>query len=219
MTEPSHVGASDNHDTETDAATTDCDGEKGCNEVHLTIDGDNAGGPDETAGQPAARRRANITRRSPTRQQLAALALAAVLGAAGYEGWLLYQQQEVDTAAEHALAAARIVTLALTTVDPTTIDQNFANVENGTTGDFKQKYTAAGAQLRRALIANKAAAQGTVIDAAVKSATKDTVEVILFVDQSVHNSASPEPQLDRSRVTMTMQDVDGHWLAGKVELS
>ena len=50
------------------------------------------------------------------------------------------------------------------------------------------------------------------------SATDDRVEVVLFVDQSVSNAAAPAPQLDRSRVKMTMDKVDGRWLASKVEL-
>lgn len=158
-------------------------------------------------------------RGSTTRRRLAALALATALGAAGYEGWLLFQQHQVNAAAAAALDAAKAFTLNLTTVDPNRIDQSFTAVNNGATGDFKQLYTAAGGQLRRALVENKAAAQGTVIDAAVKTATKDTVQVILFVDQSVRNATTPTPQLDRSRVTVTMQDANGRWLASKVDLS
>lgn len=168
-----------------------------------------------TDAEPARAR----ARGSSSRRRLAALAVATALGTAGYEGWLLFQQHQVDAAAAAALDAARAFTLNLTTVDPNRIDQVFADVTNGATGDFKQMYTAAGGQLRRALIENKAAAQGTVIDAAVKTATKDTVQVILFVDQSVRNTATPTPQLDRSRVTVTMQDVNGRWLASKVDLS
>lgn len=158
-------------------------------------------------------------RDSSARRRLAALVLAITLGATGYEGWLLFQQRQVDAAATAALSAARAFTLTLTTIDPNRIDQNFTDVINGATGDFKQMYAAAGTQLRRTLVENKATATGTVIDAAVKSATKEKVEVILFVDQSVRNSASPAPQLDRSRVTVTMQHVDGRWLASKVDLS
>ncbi|MGP3708901.1 hypothetical protein [Gordonia paraffinivorans] len=41
---------------------------------------------------------------------------------------------------------------------------------------------------------------------------------MLFVDQSITNTASPEPRVDRSRVVMTMEKVDGRWLASKVDL-
>ena len=42
--------------------------------------------------------------------------------------------------------------------------------------------------------------------------------MVLFVDQWITNVASPQPRLDRSRVAMTMELVDGRWLASKVEL-
>jgi Mce-associated membrane protein len=79
-------------------------------------------------------------------------------------------------------------------------------------------YVKSSAQLRRALVENKASAHGVVVESAVRSATTDTVEVMLFVDQSVSNVSAPEPRLDRSRVEITMQKVDGRWLASKVQL-
>lgn len=144
--------------------------------------------------------------------------LAAVLAGAGYEGWLLFEHHQVKVAAAQALDAATKYTLALTSIDTQAIDKNFTDVLDGATGEFKNMYTQSSAQLRQTLLDNKAAAHGTVIEAAVKSAGKNRVEVVLFVDQSVSNAAAPEPQLDRSRVTMTMEKVDGRWLASKVDL-
>jgi Mce-associated membrane protein len=164
-----------------------------------------------------ARRRSAKTGRA--RRWIGLLLLSATLIAAGCEGWLLLQKHRTAVAATQALDAAQAFMRGLTTIDENRIDQNFTDVTNGATGEFKNMYTAASAELRRALIENHAAAQGTVIDAAVQSATVDKVEVILFVDQSVRNSAFPAPQLDRSRVTITMQHVDGRWLASKVDLS
>jgi Mce-associated membrane protein len=45
------------------------------------------------------------------------------------------------------------------------------------------------------------------------------VVVLLLVDQAVTNVAFPDPQIDRSRIRMTMEKVDGRWLASKVELA
>ena len=149
---------------------------------------------------------------------IAAAVLALVLTGAGYEGWLLFEQHQKDVAAAQALEAAKKYILTLTSVDTNAIDKNFTDVLDGSTGEFKDMYTKSSAQLRQTLIDNKAAAHGSVIDAAVQSATKDRVEVVLFVDQSVSNGAAPAPQLDRSRVRMTMDKVDGRWLASKVDL-
>lgn len=157
-------------------------------------------------------RRSNVTRWA------AAGVLAAVLAGAGYEGWLVFQHHQKDVAAAQALDAAKKYIITLTSVDTNAIDKNFTDVLDGSTGEFKDMYTKSSAQLRQTLIDNKAAAHGSVIDAAVQSATEDKVDVVLFVDQSVSNGAAPAPQLDRSRVKMTMEKVDGRWLASKVEL-
>jgi Mce-associated membrane protein len=165
---------------------------------------------DETQDQPDRRRR-------PSRW-LAAGVLVAALAAVGWESWSLFQQHLKDAAAAQAIAAATKYALTLTSFDANAIDKNVTDVLDGATGEFKDMYTQSSAQLRQVLMDNKAAAHGSVIEAAVKSASENTVEVVLFVDQSVSNAVAPQPQLDRSRVRMTMQKVDGRWLASKVEL-
>ncbi|MEB3051128.1 Mce protein [Mycolicibacter sp. MYC123] len=157
------------------------------------------------------------SRRLP-RRWIAAAVLALGLIGAGYEGWLLYDHHQRTVAAAQALDAAERYTLRLTGVDPASIDKNFAEVIDGATGEFKDMYSASAEQLRQLLIENKATAHGTVIDSAVKSATKNKVEVLLFVDQSVSNKASPQAKIDRSRIVMTMEKVNGRWLAAKVDM-
>jgi len=149
---------------------------------------------------------------------VAAVAVGVLVAVAAWEGWLLYQQHEKDVAAEQALDAATKYAVVLTSIDTNALDQNFDEVLNGSTGEFKDMYSKSSTQLRQLLVDNKAAAHGVVIDAAVKSVTTDKVEVLLFVDQSVSNLAAPDPRIDRSRIKMTMEKVDGRWLAGKVEL-
>lgn len=188
---------------ETDAADEAVDTEEGESEDAAE---------DDVPDMPAPRRGRSVLR------WVAAAVLVAVLAGAGYEGWVLYQHHQEDVAADQALEAAKSFTLALTTVDPNAIDQNFTDVLDGATGEFKDMYTQASEQLRQALIENKAAAHGTVIESAVKSATKNKVEVVLFVDQSVSNAAVEGPQLDRSRIVITMEKVDGRWLASKLEM-
>lgn len=186
--------------------------------------------PDETETSVAAAAdvesgelaREEVVERPPAgrsvRRWIPAGALAVILAVAGYEGWLLYAHHQQEVAAAAALDAAERYTLALTSVDPNAIDKSFTEVLDGATGDFKHMYAQSSEHLRQLLIENKAAAHGTVIEAAVKSATKNKVEVMLFVDQSVSNKAAPGPQLDRSRIMMTMEKVDGRWLASKVDM-
>ncbi|MFD4459711.1 hypothetical protein [Nocardia sp. NPDC058480] len=148
---------------------------------------------------------------------LALVAVVAVVTAA-ILGWKLKQENDTDAAAAAGLEAARAYAVTLTSVDSGNLDRDFTAVLDGSTGEFKDTYTRSSGQLRQLLLENKATGKGTVLDAAVKSATATKVEAILFVDQTVTNTASPDPRVDRSRVMMTMELVDGRWLASRVSL-
>lgn len=181
--------------------------------------GDETVEPESTEDAAAATPR---DRRRLVRRVLAAAAGVVCLGAlvaAGVLGWALKQRVDIAHAGQEALATARTYTVALSSVDSTNIDQNFAQVIDGATGKFKDMYTQSSVQLRQLLIDNKASSKGTVVDSAIKSATKDEVDVLLFVDQSVSNTVNPGPRIDRMRIDMTMEKVNGRWLASKVDLS
>ncbi|HEY9305639.1 MAG TPA: Mce protein [Mycobacterium sp.] len=150
---------------------------------------------------------------------LAAAALVAVLVCAGYEGWLLLQRHENDVAAKQALDTAEQYAVTLTSVDSDNLDKHVAAVLDGSTGEFNDSYAkTAGGQHSRHVANNKVKTHGKVVESAVKSATTSKVQVLLMVDQSVSSLATPEPQIDRSRIKMTMQKIDGRWLVSKVEL-
>lgn len=155
--------------------------------------------------------------RRAVRAAAAGICIAAVV-ALGYLGWQYQQQRAIASASSAALAAARSYAEALTSIDSTSVDDNFATVIDGATGQFKDMYTQSATQLRQVLIDNKAMSKGVVLDAAVKSASKNSVEILLFVDQAITNVASPSARIDRSRVDVTMERVDGRWLASHVEL-
>lgn len=165
-------------------------------------------------GQPTGRRGG---RRLPV--VLLSVALVAALGMSGYLGWRVYQLTSTATAGQAALETARNYALTLTTLDAKEIDKHYNDALDGATGIFKDEYSQGSAELRQLLIDNKAAGKGTIIDAAVKSATKDRVEVLLFVDQSITNATLQSPRIDRNRVQMTMELVDGRWLASKVDIT
>ena len=162
------------------------------------------------AGRPPWRRRAAIG--------AVALLIFAGFATSGVLGWQLWQQRQVADAAAAARNAAVDYAQVLTSIDSANVDENFNQVLAGATGEFKDMYSQSSAELRQLLIDNKATAHGIVTESAVESAAKNEVVVLLFVDQSVSNTAVPDPRIDRSRIKMTMQDVDGRWLASKVEL-
>jgi Mce-associated membrane protein len=149
---------------------------------------------------------------------VAGVVVVAVLALSGFLAWQLKQNNDTAAARRAALAAAQRYAVVLTSIDTNNVDQNFTQVLDGSTGEFKDVYSQSASQLRQVLIDNKAMSKGIVVDSAIKSATKTKVDVLLFVDQSVSNTANPEPRIDRSRVTITMELVDNHWLASKVDL-
>jgi Mce-associated membrane protein len=148
----------------------------------------------------------------------AVVVFVAAVGLSAFLGWQHKQHNDVTNAGNAALDTAKSYAIALTSIDANGIDDNFAQVLNGATGQFKDMYSQSATQLRQVLVDNKATSKGTVVDAAVKSASKDRVEVLLFIDQAITNVANPDPRLDRSRIDMTMELVDGRWLASNVEL-
>lgn len=146
------------------------------------------------------------------------MALAASAGAAAFFGWQLKRQNDQAESGRAAIAVANEYAVVLTSIDSAKVDENYAKVLDGATGEFRDMYSQSAAQLRQLLIDNKAVSHGTVVDSAIKSATTNKVEVLLFVDQSIINAVNPEPRIDRSRVTMTLENIDGRWLASKVDI-
>lgn len=146
------------------------------------------------------------------------LAVATLVATVGCGGWLAVQHYQTHLAGEQALAAAQAFVLRLSTIDADGIDRNFADISDGSTGELRTMHTRAGVKLRQQLVDNKATARGYIAEAVVKSAAKDRAVVVLLVNQAVRNVDNPEPVIDRSRIRMTMDKVDGRWLASKVEL-
>jgi Mce-associated membrane protein len=145
-------------------------------------------------------------------------ASVAALAGAGFFGWKFWQQHQLDQAREAAQRSAVSYAQVLTSVDSNNVDDNFKQVLDGATGEFKDMYSKSSVELRQLLIENKATAHGVVVDSAVQEASKDRAVVLLFVDQSVANTKLPDPRIDRSRMKMTLEKVDGSWRASKVEL-
>lgn len=149
-------------------------------------------------------------------------ALAGVAGglltATGILGWQVWQQHQIASASKEAQRAAVSYAQVITSIDSNKVDENFKDVLDGATGEFKDMYSQSSVELRQLLIENKATAHGVVVDSAVQEASKNKAIVLLFVDQSVSNAKLPDPRIDRSRMKMTMEKVDGRWRASKIEL-
>jgi Mce-associated membrane protein len=156
--------------------------------------------------------------RQYVRRSIMPLLLIASLAVSGFLGWQQWQEHQVKVAGQQAQQAAIAYAQVLTSIDSNKVDENFRQVLDGATGEFKDMYTQSSVQLRQLLIDNKASAHGVVIDSAIQSESTNKVVVLVFIDQTVANSASPDPRIDRSRIKMTMEKIDGRWRASKVQL-
>jgi Mce-associated membrane protein len=188
----------------------------------LDDDAEDAGDTDdEDAGEAGEGASLPTRRRRWLRRSLAAavgISFVAVMGLSGFLAWQLKQHNDTAAAGRAALATAQRYAVALTSIDTNNVDQNFTQVIDGATGEFKDMYSQSASQLRQVLIDNKAISKGIVVDSAIKSATKTKVETLLFVDQSISNAVNPQLRIDRSRVAITMELIDNRWLASKVDL-
>lgn len=152
------------------------------------------------------------------RRSVLPVLLVASLAVSGFLGWRLWQEHQVKLAGDQAQQAAIAYAQVLTSIDSNKVDENFRQVLDGATGEFKDMYTQSSVKLRQLLIDNKATAHGVVVDSAIQSESANKVVVLVFIDQTVTNTAAPDPRIDRSRIKMTMEKVDGRWRASKVQL-
>lgn len=182
---------------------------------------------DQDEGGLLRRKRPDAERRKRPRKQdlrqylrrsILPLLLVASLAVSGFLGWRQWQDHRVKLAGEQAQQAAISYAQVLTSIDSNKVDENFRQVLDGATGEFKDMYTQSSVKLRQLLIDNKATAHGVVVDSAIQSESMNKVVVLVFIDQTVTNTAAPDPRIDRSRIKMTMEKVDGRWRASKVQL-
>lgn len=123
-----------------------------------------------------------------------------------------------EDAGRAASAAAKDYAVALTSIDYTHLDADTATVLDGATGEFEDMYRQSAAQLKPVLLQAKSVSKGRVVAASVQSESENRAVIMLFVDAEITNVTNPQPRLDRNRLLMTMDRVNGRWLASKVEL-
>lgn len=138
-------------------------------------------------------------------------------------GGLLLQRRDAratETARTAAVSAARAAAGDILGYDYRSLEQSIRRARAATTGAFRGQYDTTAATLLPQAKQLKAIVQATVGSAAVMSATRDRVVVLLFVDQAtvkqVQGEKTPTTRIDQSRVRVTMTRVDGRWLVSEL---
>jgi Mce-associated membrane protein len=116
-----------------------------------------------------------------------------------------------------ALAAARSESVALTSISYRTATADIDRLLAGATGALRTQYEQEKSGLPATLAANHSSSAGQVLAAGLQSQSGDTAKVVLAVDATITGTdLGPQGTLTHYRVLMTMQRVDGRWLASQV---
>jgi Mce-associated membrane protein len=174
--------------------------------------------PDDVeAGPTPPAAPAQPTRRWRLAAWTLAVALVGVLVAAGVFARQSFDQAQLETARQQALAAARQATVDFVSISATTIDRDLQRIADHATGQFKDEFTQDMSQVRTAVVDNKVDSHGTVVRAAVVSASRTSAVVLVAVDATVKNASAPDGRLSHYRIRVSLAVQSGRWLVSKLD--
>jgi Mce-associated membrane protein len=164
-------------------------------------------------------RKQKVTPRGRWAVRLLAVALAGALAAAGVLGRQWYDQRELDTARQQALAAARQMTVDFVSISAASIDQDLKRIADGATGEFRDELTRDMPQVRAAVLENKVQSKGTVLRAALVSADAHSAVALVALDATVQNTNAPNGRLSHYRIQVSLaRDAgSGRWLVSQLQ--
>jgi Mce-associated membrane protein len=133
--------------------------------------------------------------------------------------WQLADQRDLAGARDSAAAAARVYAVNVASYDYGHLAHDFAVVEQESTPAFRRTFVQSSASLAKVLSQYKATAKGSVVASGVTSATTSQAVVVLFVNQTVTNTAQTGGSTpDNSRIQMTLVRPDSKWLISDLKL-
>lgn len=169
----------------------------------------------EEADEPAEPKPSRDRSRVSVPVVLAAIALLLAV-ASGVLRWLTVSQDESDTARVESVQAAKEITVEMLSYETETVDQQLTAARDWMTGEFLGTYTAMINEVIPAAHAQRIAAVADVLRIGTVTAKPDSVEVVLFVNQSVQvGDHMPEKTPSVARATMVKDG--GSWLMSKYE--
>jgi Mce-associated membrane protein len=169
----------------------------------------------ESSVAPEAGSAAESGARAPRRSLVPVLAALLVLLLAGCV--VLWAARPGDSAVRTdayvgALQAARAGIVDVASFDHVTIDDDIEQIRNVTTGDLRQESVDQLDQRRQQITDAQAVVDTTVVGAAVGDADEDSATVFAVIQSTQQTNASEQAQVQRYRVEISLQRVDGRWL-------
>jgi Mce-associated membrane protein len=171
------------------------------------------------AGSPAASPTASRSGLRPTPAQTAtALVLVLLVAALVITQVQLSNQHSSNADRTTAVAAAKGYAADVATYDYRHLQADFAKVEQESTPAFRRTFVKSSGGLSKVLVQYHATAKAKVLTAGLVSLTASEAVVILFVNQTVSNTAQKGPSTDDSRVQITLVHSGGRWLLDRLKL-
>lgn len=167
-------------------------------------------GPEAARG-PSARRRFLV---------IEAVSLVVIVGLAValiVSQVQLSDQNSVNGDRTSAVAAAKVYALDVATYSYRHLRQDFGRVESESTTSFRRTFTQSSGSLAKVLVQYKAVATAKVLRSGVESISSSRAVVLLFVNQSVTNTAQGV-STDTNRIEVTLVRSGGRWLLADMKL-
>ncbi|HEX6872748.1 MAG TPA: hypothetical protein VF163_16755 [Micromonosporaceae bacterium] len=145
---------------------------------------------------------------------LLAIALAGLVWA----GQRWYDSDQLASAHQAAIAAAKQGTVDFVSISAATVDRDLQRIAAQATGDFSDEFTRGMAQVRQAVVENRVQSTGTVLRAGLVSGDLDSAVVLVAIDASVRNAGAPDGRLShyRIQVDLTRDERSGAWLIARL---
>lgn len=139
---------------------------------------------------------------------LLATALATLL-TVGFFSWK--HQRDLQSARTSVVKAARQFAVQFGTYDYQKLDQEFAAVATHLTPDFRANYLKSSRGLKATIVQYKGKSVASVAGIGVTSAGESKASVVVFLDQTVTNTQSTVPTVDRNRLLIQLERHHGAW--------
>jgi Mce-associated membrane protein len=174
--------------------------------------------PSQPTPPPARRPRVGRPPRPSVVWLLAAI-LVLALAALGWSGMRWRDANQLQSAHQAALAAAKQTTVDFVTISASSVDSDLQRIADGATGDFKDEFTRGMPQVRQAVVENQVESTGAVLRAGLVSGDLDSAVVLVAVDASVRNVGAPDGRIShyRIQVEIALDAGTGRWLVSRLQ--
>jgi Mce-associated membrane protein len=147
-----------------------------------------------------------------------AVVLAALVAACGW-AWQSTSGETEEEATRAAQAAAERAIVPVLSYGHDSLEDDQARAQGYLTSDYRVDYDKLFAVISENAPRTETTVQAEVVASGIVRSGQDRVDVLVFVDRPTTNKLTPEPEVYRDQVTVTMQRVGDEWLVDNLVTS